>query len=118
MHVMTLVIGEVEPQMEVLKAQGWCDWWAIGGRYTEALVLKPGASGKVYGDAVSEGEAAFTRLHANPDTEVVRMGAGAFVGGSGVDQCGAATWWCSRRWARRSARDGCARCTRRRRCSP
>ena len=53
MHRCALVIGDVEAQMTPHTSEwGWCDWWAIGGRYTGRLVLKPGAEGKVYGDAI------------------------------------------------------------------
>jgi hypothetical protein len=57
MHCMVIVIGDdVEAQMNSLKVVdeggwSWCDWWAIGGRYTGTLPLKNGATGKTFGGA-------------------------------------------------------------------
>jgi hypothetical protein len=54
MHKMVLVIGEVAKQMGALQADGWCDWWAPGGRYTGALRLKNGAQAKASKCAIRE----------------------------------------------------------------
>jgi hypothetical protein len=54
MHKMVLVIGDVPNQMDALQADGWCDSWAQGGRYTGALRLKEGAQGKMSGDAMRD----------------------------------------------------------------
>jgi hypothetical protein len=55
MHKMVLVIGgDVATQMDALQADGWCDWWAAGGRYTGALRLKNSAQGKVFGRAMPD----------------------------------------------------------------
>jgi hypothetical protein len=59
MHKMLIVIGD-DPDAQV-HASGVSDWWAIGGRYTGQLPLKPGRSGKTYGDAAPAIEARLQR---------------------------------------------------------
>jgi len=79
MHKMMIVIGDdVNGQME---ASGVADWWAIGGRYTGQLPLKPGRSGKTYGDAISGAEARLGALKPG-DVTVHRL----THRGDGVDQ--------------------------------
>jgi len=54
MHKMVLVIGDIGKQMDALQADGWCDWWAPGGRYTGALRLKNGAQVSASKDAMRQ----------------------------------------------------------------
>jgi hypothetical protein len=51
---MVLVIGDVAKQMDALQANGWCDWWAPGGRYSGAPRLKNGTQAKASKDAMRE----------------------------------------------------------------
>jgi hypothetical protein len=86
MHTATLVIGpDVEAQMAPHTGEdGWCDWWGIGGRYTGRLILKPGAEGKVFGDAVPLFEAMFS--HAISEQLPTATTSRCAAPGDGVDQ--------------------------------
>ncbi len=79
MHVNVLVVGEVAPQMEALKAAGWCDWWTIGGRFAGRLPLKPGCTGTRFG-----GEA-----FVPPFERMLRGDFGAQLGTGGTGGAGA-----------------------------
>lgn len=80
MHAGALVIGEdpmdvINARIEANNGIG-IDWGAIGGRYTGSLILRPGAtSGRVYGDAIPDFEAALVRALSDRDwTTTVRPG--------------------------------------------
>jgi hypothetical protein len=87
MHACTLVIGDVESQMAPLTAEdGWCDSWTIGGRYTGKLMLKPGAEGKVFGDAMPPAEAMFAHALSEEFGSMLAIERPVRPPGDGVDQ--------------------------------
>jgi hypothetical protein len=87
MHYCTLVLGpDPEAQLEKLAGDHGVDWFAIGGRYSGNLALRPGAtSGRVYGDALPGAEAMFATMTQPADVEHGR-GLHGTQHGPGVDQ--------------------------------
>jgi hypothetical protein len=90
MHHLVFVVGaDVEAQMDGLMKTiedgwAWCDWWAIGGRFTGNLPLRPGATGKMFGDAEPDFEKALRERHRKWGLEVSR--GTRDMTGDGVDQ--------------------------------
>jgi hypothetical protein len=91
MHHLVFVVGDdVEAQMNGLMAQNehgwaWCDWWAIGGRFTGNLPLRPGATGKTFGDAAPPFEEWMAKM-ASEKLGVVDQRGTRDMTGTGVDQ--------------------------------